>query len=139
MIYSVAVRSLSNSFCMPDGCERHEGIGQNKKKSLFPIGSEHHIRFTKKTTAMKATLANRERLPRKRKCPWVLSDLLKSRPLITTNSSCGPSGQHAVRCRRRYQDRTSQHNHYYSQTTNHPTLHTWDSAEYHRNVDTTQL
>lgn len=90
-----------------------------KKKLFLRRGSEYHALSMKQVHAMKAwnTVTNRERSHRKRWWPWGLLDLLKSRPLATTNTITDRKAtcRHAGRCPRHRNDRLSQHNRYHSQ------------------------
>lgn len=82
VLYSVAIRSLSHSFCMLARCKHHEGWEQNKV--VLCIGSQHHIQSTKQAPTMKLTLANHKHSHQKRRFLWGLPDLHKSKFLIMT-------------------------------------------------------
>lgn len=98
VLYSDAIRSLSDPFYMLAGCKRHEGGKWNKKVVFLRIGSSHRVRSTKQAPVMKATLVNDEHSRRKK----VMS-------LGTTRTVAAQQAGRYCWCNRRRHHHCSQH------------------------------
>lgn len=98
LLYANAIRSLSVSLWILAGCEHQESRTQNKKSRFLHIGSEHHEARPRNESD---TVDNYERFRRKSSLPWELPNLLKGRPLVTTER---PPAHTQARCRHHHHD-----------------------------------